>query len=172
MIKWREAYERLKTNRLFSTYFGGGSCPSMDAFRFIVFTTVVPDCPSSPDADGGTFGQSVGPLQQNFPAGAVILGITAAAWQNYEACSDATPGRRDRFGLAFQYSGDEQITANGLSMAEALLGSGRDTILPAKELMIPPSQSILVTGASLVPSAQPAVTIHVCFHCMVLRNVS
>jgi hypothetical protein len=171
MIRWSDAYNRLKGNRQFASFFGGGQTPSIDSFRFIVYTTILPDMAASPDTDGGTFGQVVGPLNQNFPSGAVILGITAAAWQNYEACSDATPGRRDRFGIALTYSGDEQITANGLTLAESLLGSGRDTILPAKELMIPPSQSILVSGASLVPSAQPAVTAHVAFHCMVRRSV-
>lgn len=171
MIRWSDAYNRLKGNRSFAQFFGNGQVPPIDGFRFIVYTTILPDLTPSPDTDGGTFGQIVGPLSQQFPAGAVILGITASAWQNYEACSDATPGRRDRFGLAFSYSGDEQLTANGLTMAEALLGSGRDTILPAKELMIPPSQSLLVSAASLVPSAQPNLTVHVAFHCMVRRSV-
>jgi hypothetical protein len=171
MIKWREAYERLKSNPQFGNYFGRGGVPSMNAFRFITYNTILPNMTSSPDVNGGTFGQIVGPLNQNFPSGAVILGITASAWQNYEACSDATPGRRDRFALAFSYSGDEQITANGLTLADSLLGSGWETIFPGKELMIPPSQSILVSGASLVPTVQPPLTAHVTFHCMVPRSV-
>lgn len=172
MIRWREAYERLRGNRLFATFFPGmnGGCAPMDAFRYIAYTTVLPDCPASAATDGGSFGDTVGPLNQQFPSGGVILGITSSGWQNYEACADATPGRRDRYGLAFQYSSDENITANGLTIAEALLGSGRDTIFPGKEIMIPPSQSILVAAASLVPNAQPAMTVHVVFHTMVLRS--
>ena len=88
------------------------------------------------------------------------------------------PGNRDLFALAFQYTSDETLTANGLTIAQALLGDGDDTIFPAREIMVPPSQSILITAASLVAAGQagpPLIPVglnlfcNVVFHCMVPR---
>jgi hypothetical protein len=186
MIKWREAYERLRPTDAFQSYYKN---KGITDFRYLVFSSLtLATSPLTPSASqqGGVPGTPVGPLQYNFPAGAVILGVTAAAYQpqqntgvaNYGPSS--SDGRRDLFALAFQYTSDEQLTANGLTIAEALLGGGMDTIFPARELLIPPSQSILVTAASLVGAggAGPPVIpvglnlfVHVDFHAMVPRVV-
>lgn len=177
MIKWREAYERLRPTDAFKAYFNNLAPTD---FRFIVFSNATlaatPLTPSAAAA-GGTPGTSVGPIQQNFPSGAVILGVTAAAYQAQQAAAAPNPpyapsasdGRRDLFALAFQYTSDEQLTANGLTIAEALLGGGMDTIFPARELLIPPSQSILITAASLVATGGQNLFANVAFHCMVPR---
>ncbi len=164
MIRWREAYERVSKTPMFLKFFGQAGMPD---FRYMAYNTILPDMTPGNAVDGGEFGQVVGPINQQFPAGAVVLGITSAGWQN--DCDPTTQGRRDRYGLAFQYSGNELITGNGITMAETLLGSGRETIFPGKELLIPPSQTILVSGASLCPVASKNITAHVTFHCMVPR---
>lgn len=174
MIAWRQAYDRLRETPEFTSYFG--KLLSMSAWRFLAFSQRFEGVPGSPA--GGTFGPTTGPLLQPFPAGAVILGITAGAYEDQQLenagvmayAPSYSAGRRDLFGLSFQYTNDEQITPNGLTMAEPLLGSGYDTIFPGKELLIPPSQGILCAVASLVPSTMPDLSINVVYHCMVPRN--
>jgi len=179
MISWNQAYNRLKDAPEFAGsagYFGRLLPPS--AFRFLAYSQRFEGVAGSPA--GGTFGPPSGPLLQPFPSGAVILGITAAAYEDQQlenagvlAVSPSySAGRRDLFGISFQYTNDEQITPNGLTMAEPLLGSGYDTIFPAKELLIPPSQGILCAVASLVPSTLPDLSINVVYHCMVPRNTN
>ena len=172
MIKWREAYERVKGSQEFVRYFGANL--PMGAFRFLSYSQRFEGVVGS--ATAGTPGTQSGPTAQNFPSGAIILGITAGAYQaqQSEGAADYAPsvnvGRRDLFCLAFQYSGGEQITPNGLTMAEALLGGGYDTIFPAKEIMVPPSQTLLCSVAALFPSTLPNIAVHVCYHAMVPRG--
>jgi hypothetical protein len=178
MIKWREAYERVRPTDSFQSFFNN---KKITDFRYIAFTqqqlSLTPLTPSAAAA-GGLPGVAAGPLQMNFPAGAIILGVTAAAYQAQQLIAGATvlsyapsnsEGRRDLFALAFQYTSDETLTANGLVCAEALLGSGLDTIFPAREIVIPPSQSILITAASLVALGGQNLFAHVVFHTMVPR---
>ncbi len=173
MIPWTHAYDRLKGTPEFAQYFG--KLLPMGAFRFLAYSMQFAGVTGS--ATAGTFGTQSGPLQQNFPSGAIILGITASAFQAQQAHNAAdyapsySPGRRDLFGLSIQYTGDEQITPNGLTMAEALMGSGEDTIFPAKEILIPPSKGLLIATAALTGSGLPSLAIHVAFHCMVPRAV-
>lgn len=176
MIRWREAYERLKTSPDFSRYFGGGpgKVPAPSAFRYLAYTQAMGAAAGSASPISG-FGATVGPVQQNFPAGAVILGITATAYQEqtttgaYQYGASSTPGRRDLFGLAFQYTNDEVITPGGLVLANALLGDGEDTIFPGKELLIPPSQGLLASVAS--HTVAPSLFVHIVYHAMVPRAV-
>lgn len=182
MVKWREAYERLVKAPAFRNFFGVNGLPSMHDFRYIIFShqqlSTTPLTPSAAAA-GGAPGVAVGPLQMNFPAGAIILGVTSGAFQAQQAAAapnppynpSVNPGRRDLYTLQFQYTSDEQLTANGGVMADALLGGGDETICPAKEIMIPPSQSILITAASLVALGGQNLFVHVAFHCMVPRAV-
>lgn len=171
MIKWREAYERLRGTPEFTKWFGG-SAP-MGAFRFLAYSQQFTGVVGS--ATAGSPGTVSGPTPQNFPSGAIILGITAGCYQaqQSEGAADYAPssnvGRRDLFCLALQYSGGEQITPNGLTMAEALLGGGYDTIFPAKEIMVPPSQTLLCSVAALTPSTLPNLAVHVVYHAMVPR---
>jgi len=182
MVKWREAYERLKGTTAFRNFFGGNGVPAMSDFRYIVFShqqlSTTPLTPSAAAA-GGAPGVAVGPLQMNFPSGAIILGVTSSAFQAQQAAAapnvpyspSMNAGRRDLYTLSFQYTSDEQLTANGGVIADALLGGGDETVMPAKEVMIPPSQSILITAASLVALGGQNLFVHVAFHCMVPRMV-
>lgn len=177
MLKWREAFERLRPTDAFNSYFNNKKATD---FRYIVFKPPTLDTtPVTPSgsATGGVPGTPVGPLQMPFPSGCIILGVTAGAYQpqqapaapNFPYAPSQSDGRRDLFALAFQYTSDENLTANGLTLAEALLGGGIDTIFPAREIMIPPSQSINVTVASLVASGGQNLFVTVGFHCMVPR---
>lgn len=174
MIKWREAFERCSQSEQFRQWFGGpgNSSPRMGSFRPISYNQFF----SSVAAAGtpGTYGTASGPTNQTFPAGAIILGITASAYQAqvttgaYQYAPSMSPGRRDLFGLLFQYTADEQITpGNTPVIAEALLGSGNDTIFPQREIMIAPAQGLLCTVASLAPA--PALVVSVVYHAMVPR---
>lgn len=173
MISWNQAYDRLKGSEQFASYFGrGGAPPAAKSFRPISYSQLFTGVAAA--STPGTYGTQSGPTNQSFPAGAVILGITAAAYQNstttgaFTYAPSFTPGKRDLFGLLFQYTGDEQITpGNSPVLAEALLGGGSDTIFPQREIMIAPSQGILTTVAALCPA--PALTVTVVFHAMVPR---
>jgi hypothetical protein len=137
-------------------------------------------------------GATTGVQLRTFPAGAVILGITASSFiqtrvvldQYYNAAADSestldrrqtyTPGNRDCFALQFAYTNIENITPDGPILASTLLGNGDQTVFPVREIVIDPSQGIQVTAQSLLLAQgafNPTQTIHVGFHCMVPRNV-
>jgi len=140
---------------------------------------------------------------QTFPSGAFVLGISASATipvlvkrdQYYadgaavpldvtlDRVKSCTPGNRDLFGLDFAYTNDEQITPGGPCIADALLGSGRATEFPARELIIDPSQGILARVQNLITvqtidnqaGSLPAgisfpLTVNIVYKCMVPRN--
>lgn len=176
MITWDRAYARLARSPDFSRYFGGGPgvVPPMQNFRYIAYTQQLGPCAGVASPVGG-FGAIAGPSQQNFPAGAVILGISATAFQeqttttSYQYAPWAAPGRRDLFGLSFSYTNDEVITPGGPILANALLGDGDDTVFPGKELLIPPSQGLLATAAAF--TVPPSLYVHIVYHAMVPRAV-
>ena len=169
MIKWNEAYGRCSRTNAFKSYFG--KLLPIDAFRLLTYSLQFPSVAASTVA--GTYGAIAGPTTQTFPSGAIILGITAAGFmiQTISGAFQYAPwgseGRRDMFGVSVQYTGDEQITPNGFVVADALMGSGVDTIFPAKEIMMPPSQGLSVGVANLSTSNPISVT--VAFHAMVPR---
>ncbi len=173
MISWNQAYDRLKGSDQFIQGFGrGGTPPAAKSFRPISYSMLFTGVAAA--STPGTYGTTSGPTNQSFPAGAVILGITASAYQAqtvttaYQYAPSFSPGRRDLFGLLIQYTGDEQITPGNTPVAaDALLGSGSDTIFPQREIMIAPSQGLLVTVASLAPA--PTLSVTVVFHAMVPR---
>jgi hypothetical protein len=165
MISWRDAYQRLRFSPEFRRYFGQGKLLPAYAFRPIVYPQriIVGAAASAP------------PTAQNFPAGAVILGITSAAYQAQTATGAftyepwATEGRRDLYALQFQYSGDEQIVAGATLNADALLGSGGGTQFPPREILMPPSQALLATVQNF--TVAPDLTVDIGYHCMVPRVV-
>ena len=76
MVKWREAYERLKGTPEFTSYFG--KLLPIGAFRFLAYSLRFEGVAGS--AVAGTFGPASGPTLQPFPPGAVVLGITASGY--------------------------------------------------------------------------------------------
>lgn len=179
MIRWREAFERCKDSREFKGAIGQGRDVKITDLRYLAYCQQFNSVAAGTVTGGATPSTSVtpgatsGPSQQVFPNGAVILGITAACVQPQTTTSAFTyapsynPGRRDLFALNFQYTGDEIITPGGPVLAEALLGSGIDTIFPAREIIVPPSQGVLCTVQSFAIS--PPLNVHVVYHAMVPR---
>lgn len=165
MISWHVAYARQHKSPQFIQYFGDSKAMPPSAFRPLHY--------------GQAFQLAAGatspPTNQNFPAGAIVLGITASAFQAqvttgaFQYSPSQTFGRRDLFALSFQYTNDELITPGGPVSAEALLGGGMDTIFPARELLIAPSQGVLCTV--LNRTVAPDIFVDVVYHCMVPRAV-
>lgn len=183
MIRWREAYERQKESREFANYFGRqGQVPKAADFRYIAYCQKFETVAAGSVTGGATPSTSItpgaatGPTLQTFPAGAVILGITAAGVQAqtttsaFQYASSFTQGLRNMFALAFQYTNDEVITPNGPVLAEALLGGGEENIFPSREIVIAPSQGILATVQSYTIS--PPMNVHLVYHSMVLRTAN
>src|SRR5215831_15179035 len=84
-------------------------------------------------------------VTQNFPAGAVLLGVGAAASPNSGAVAADPNLLRHSFALSFSYTNGEALTPGGPILADALLGSGETTIWPQKEIVLAPNQGIQAT---------------------------
>lgn len=140
----------------------------------------------------------------SFDSGGVILGISASARKlqrvanngadiNFRYAPSRSPGNLDLFALQLTFADTTPITGsnpigelvsnpNSLIqttppiMADALLGSGRDTDTPARELFVTPGLGLLASVRSLVlPDSAPAspsyapsnLIVHLVFHTMV-----
>lgn len=140
----------------------------------------------------------------SFDAGGVILGISACARKLQRVANNGgaiaftyppsiSPGNLDLFELDLAFTDTTPITGqnpigelvsnpNSLIqttppiMAESLLGSGRDTDTPARELFVTPGLGLLAAVRSLVlPDEAPAspanaasnLIVHLVFHTMV-----
>lgn len=192
MIEWNRAYSRLQGSKAFALLFGRSY--SKDAFRPYAYpvkfdslppanlgATTAPNTPvyattraelATPDTEALVAG-----LPQNrqllFPAGAVILGITAAATLAQRTAGSATsqpwrsPGKRDLFSLDLDFTSGDNITqGNPISelvsnpnssiiaeppiLAEALMGNGSKDDFAVRELWVAPGLGISVTARSLV----------------------
>ena len=108
--------------------------------------------------------------RQEFPSGAIILGVTAGAVEKGQAFVNAgSNGGRNSFALSFAYSNDESITPGGFVMAEALLGAGQQSQFPPREIIVVPSAGILVSLQNLTTSI---LNVHVAWHCLTWRYAS
>lgn len=182
MIRWREAFERCKDSKEFTNYFAKGKLVKMADFRYLAYGQQFNNVAAGSVVGGATPssaitpGNPAGPTLQTFPNGGIILGISAAAQQAqtttnaFQYAPWESPGKRDLFALSFQYTGDEIITPGGPVLAEALLGSGGDTIFPAREIIVPPSQGLLATVQSYTLS--PPLNVHIVYHTMVPRTAN
>jgi hypothetical protein len=126
-----------------------------------------------------TFGQqmpvgvapaAVGPTTQNFPGGAIILGVSASAVPGplAPAAADAFLYRKT-FGITFGYTNGESLTPGGPIMADALMGGGDGTVWPTKEIVVAPNQGIQATVANFCTTA---LLVHIAYHCLVWRSAS
>lgn len=197
MQTWGDAYRRLRDQKRFTAFFGQ-NCRTPDPNDFTYKAFVLVFGPVTGMTDNATVSTApiFGPLVQVFDKGAVILGITSAAYQQQEVPAQAnvppspTAGRRDLYRLFFQYTDDEQITqlsetlapTTGASInniasiiADALTGDGTKDEFP-RDLIVPPSTGIAVRVQSLVPAlnlndvAVPPLFVHVVFHCVVPKG--
>jgi hypothetical protein len=185
MVSWDRAWQRSVENK--SPFIQGRQKKD---FRYLVYSRAFLSCVP---------GVAQGQQQQQFTAGAFVLGVTAAAnirnviknllyYANAntdDGAADnllsATPGNLDKFLLDFSYTTEDSLVANGPTLASALLGSGAESMFPAQELIMPPSQAILCGAqnalgfvGSTYEVANVAISvlmdIYINFHCMVPRG--
>lgn len=191
MLRWGDVHRRLQSSREFIGAFGKNS--PAEAFSFKAFTLRFESVAAATIA--GAFGVVVGPNLQAFPSGGVVLGITAGclmAQQGSVYPPSMSFGRRDLFALSVQYADGELVTPlnnvtvgaqpllipalaagfrsnpRGLANAEALLGSGEETVFPAKEILVTPGNGLMFAVAS--QSTLLPISVHVVCHAMVYRG--
>lgn len=104
--------------------------------NFVVAATVDPNNPTR-----------VGPIPQNFPGGSIVFGLTSSSTPRTQPAIP-TLGPRERFRVRFNYSTNESLSTD-LAIADAVTGSGRESIVPVKEVYLPPQQNILATVENL-----------------------
>lgn len=182
MQTWTSTYRRLRGDRRFVAWFGHkGRIPGPNDFVYRAFNLAFSgvtgftgglEVPANDPDAGPLFGPSI----QIFDKGAVILGITSAAYQAQHIPvggdppgvaiePSTTPGRRDTFRLYFQFTDGEKITPDISVMtptdgvfsnqvasnnADALTGEGQKDIFPC-DLLVAPSTGFIVQVKSLQP---------------------
>jgi hypothetical protein len=120
---------------------------------------------------GQTFTPGAGaaaPAQpRQFPAGAIVYGITAGAFVPGAAIGSGR--NRQAFQIAMSYNGGEAIIIDGPLLADAVLGGGDADIFPAKELVLLPNQQIVTTITNVTNGS---LTVDVAYHSLVYRYAS
>lgn len=106
---------------------------------------------------------------QQFPGGAIILGITAGAFVPSAAANGQSGRNRQLFAIDFAYSNNEALVIGGPLLADSLLGGGESDIFPATELVMAPNQSINCRVQNLTTGA---LEVHVAYHTLVYRFAS
>lgn len=105
---------------------------------------------------------------QDFPNGAIIIGITAAAHVAGAApATGQSAANRQLFGIDFQFSNTDAIVVNGPVNADALLGGGENNIFPAREIIIPPGSKV---NCRVENYTNAALVIHVVYHALAYRT--
>jgi hypothetical protein len=123
-----------------------------------------------------TFGQqftvgnaaTVGPTTQNFPGGAIILGISASGTPSAPGAGDAFLYRKG-FGITFAYTNGESLTPGGPIAADSLMGGGDGTVWPTKEIVVAPNQGIQATVQNFLSTS---LLVQIAYHCLVWRSAS
>jgi hypothetical protein len=103
---------------------------------------------------------------QQFPGGAIVLGITASAFVPGVAATAQGNRNRQLFAIDFAYTNNEALLIGGPLVADAVLGGGDADVFPATELVMAPNQSINCRVANLTTGA---LTVHVVYHTLVYR---
>ena len=152
MINWNLAWARLKRLPQFK---------QMSESDFRPLTYVQTFTPSNSGAVTGN-------QSQQFPGGAIILGISASAFIPSVAGDAQGSGGRNRnlFLINLTFSNNESLTPGGPVLADALMGGGDADQYPARELVLAPNQ-IINCQVAQVTTGQ--LTVHVCYHTMVYR---
>lgn len=117
-------------------------------------------------AAGGT--PTANQLQQ-FPGGAIILGITASAFVPGVGPTGQGGRNRQLFSIDFAYSNNEALLIGGPLLADAVLGGGDADVFPPTELVMAPNQSLNCRVANLTTGS---LTVHVVYHTLVYRFAS
>lgn len=107
-------------------------------------------------------------VAQDFPNGAIIIGITACCFTLSEGTAQGTKNRQ-LFGLDFQFSNTDAIVVGGPVQADALLGGGEGSSFPAREIIIAPGNKVNCRVENYTPGA---MNIHVTYHALAYRTTS
>jgi hypothetical protein len=114
-------------------------------------------------------GQETANQLQQFPGGAIVLGVTASAYVPNAAATGQAGRNRQLFTIGLDYSNNESLIIGGPASADAVLGGGDADVFPPTELIMLPNQSINVKVGNVTTGA---LTVHVVFHCLVFRFAS
>lgn len=103
---------------------------------------------------------------QDFPGGAIVLGVSASAYVPGVGAGGQSGRNRQLFGINFTYNNNEALTPGGPIVADALMGGGDADLFPARELVLAPNQRILCQVSNLTTGD---LTVQVAYHCLVYR---
>lgn len=107
-------------------------------------------------------------LPQNFPGGAVVLGVTSSAYVAATAAASQPAMPRQFYALSLSLIGGDSYTGGTFVNAEALLGGGADhTMFPLREIVMNPNQSI---NAQVRNYSTSSINVQVAYHCMIFRT--
>lgn len=196
MQSWGDAYRRLRQQHKFKAWFGKNCIPGPNDFTFKAYTLIFSKVTGRTDDADPDSAPVFGPRQLTFDRGAIVLGITSAAFQaqmlpvDEAVAPSVNVGRRDLYKLNLSFTDDEDLTVlqstfsptagavvnvRAFVLADALLGSGLEDEFP-RDLMVPPSTGFNVSVQSYMPGlspsdvATPPLYIHVVFHCVVPKG--
>lgn len=122
-----------------------------------------------PPAAVGVVSTPTGYAAQDFPNGAIIIGITANSYIPGQVGTGQGAKNRQLFGIDFQFSNTDAIVVGGPTLAEILLGGGEADIFPAREIIISPGNKI---NCRVENYTTAALNVHVCYHALTYRTTS
>ena len=102
--------------------------------------------------------------QVNFPNGAIILGITAAASVAGQAGTQAIRNGLDLFSVNMSFQQNRTIVGQNKAIASSIFGTGQFDVFPAKEIVVP-TQGQLIYGFTGLTSSTIEITVS--HHCLV-----
>ncbi len=117
--------------------------------------------------DGLTSGEVVSNQTQNFPNGAIILGICGAAALLAQAATPALSSGLGMFALQMQFQQQRSVIGQVAGIASSVFGVYNDQF-PAVELLVPTNGILLYTFENLTSST---ISITIAHHCLVPVNV-
>jgi hypothetical protein len=113
-----------------------------------------------------TTGAVSGATRVDFPAGAIILGITAGLEVDNQA-GTATIRDLDAISVAIDYPNNEALLTGGRMNGQAVFGTGERCDFPAKEIVIEANGSLTYTVENNTTST---LNISILHHCLVPRR--
>jgi hypothetical protein len=147
MLSAREVWARVKTLSAFSKLSEFDFRPVYYVQKFQVAASTI-----------------TGWAAQEFPNGAIIIGITAAQ------PNAAAANNRTTFGIDFQFSNTDAIVVGGPVCADTLLGGGELDLFPAREIIISPGNKVNARIENY--SNASAISVHVTYHALTYRTTS
>lgn len=110
-----------------------------------------------------TTGAESGSTRMDFPAGAIILGITAGISVASQAGTQSIRGR-NMISASIDYPNNTALVTGGKMNGDALFGSGERCDFPAKEIVIGVSGSLSYNVLNLSTST---INVSIVHHCLI-----